>query len=42
MMGYLATFSLGILLGVIYEKSIRAWKIKIEKAAKAANTAFHS
>jgi len=36
-MGYILIFVIGVSLGVTYEKSIKVWKGKLEKAAVAAN-----
>lgn len=39
-MGGVILFGVGLLVGVVYEKSIRAWKRKAERAVKAAHEAL--
>lgn len=39
-MSHLVFFGIGIAVGVVYEKSIRAWKNKLGKAAQAVQRAM--
>lgn len=39
-MAYVIVFLGGMAVGVVYEKSLRAWKNRLERAAKAAKTAM--